>query len=78
MRTAAHRYLERKQTAHPIGNTPRTTTKGTLRDMSLSKRDYTMLALGWDAAVKAMRHEDGSPVEIVAVVNPFAQLLEDE
>lgn len=46
--------------------------------MSLSQRDYTMLALGWDACVKAMRNEDGSPVEIVTSVNPFAQLLDDE
>ncbi len=28
-------------------------------------------AMGWDAAVKAMRYEDGSPVEIVSMVNPF-------
>lgn len=27
--------------------------------------------MGWDAAVAAMRYEDGSPVEIVNVVNPF-------
>lgn len=28
-------------------------------------------ALGWDAAVAAMRYEDGTPVEIVNVVNPY-------
>jgi len=28
-------------------------------------------ACGWDAAVKAMRYEDGTPVEIVKMVNPF-------
>jgi len=28
-------------------------------------------AIGWDAAVAAMTYEDGSPVEIVAMVNPY-------
>jgi len=28
-------------------------------------------AIGWDAAVKAMRYEDGTPVEIVAMTNPY-------
>lgn len=28
-------------------------------------------AVGWDAAVAAMRYEDGTPVEIVAMVNPY-------
>lgn len=28
-------------------------------------------ATGWDGAVRAMRYEDGTPVEIVAVVNPY-------
>ena len=46
--------------------------------MSLSERDYTMLALGWNAAVKAMRYEDGSPVEVVATANPFAQILKTQ
>ena len=28
-------------------------------------------AEGWDAAVAAMRYEDGSPVEVIESVNPF-------
>lgn len=28
-------------------------------------------ATGWDKAVKAMRYEDGTPVELVTVVNPY-------
>ena len=41
------------------------------RGRSLSARDFAMLAKGWDAAVAAMRYEDGSPVEIVGMVNPY-------
>lgn len=46
--------------------------------MSLSKRDYQILAAGWDPAIKSMRYEDGSPVEIVAMVNPYQQFMEDD
>lgn len=28
-------------------------------------------AVGWDAAVAAMRYEDGTPLEIVSMVNPY-------
>lgn len=28
-------------------------------------------AIGWDAAVAAMKYEDGTPVEIVSMVNPY-------
>lgn len=28
-------------------------------------------AIGWDAAVAAMRYEDGSPVEIAESLNPY-------
>lgn len=28
-------------------------------------------ATGWDKAVNAMRYEDDTPVEILAVVNPY-------
>lgn len=28
-------------------------------------------ATGWDNAVRAMRYEEGTPVELVAVVNPY-------
>ena len=28
-------------------------------------------AIGWDAAVAAMRYEDGTPVEIASMVNPY-------
>ncbi len=31
-------------------------------------------ALGFDVAVQLMRYEDGTPVELVAVVNPFRDL----
>lgn len=46
--------------------------------MALSRRDYSLLAAGWDAAIKSMRYEDGSPVEIVAMVNPYEQFLTEE
>lgn len=26
---------------------------------------------GWDAAVAAMRYEDGTPVEIISMTNPY-------
>ncbi len=28
-------------------------------------------ALGFDVAVRSMRYEDGTPVEVMAIVNPF-------
>lgn len=28
-------------------------------------------AIGWDEAVASLRYEDGTPVEIVKVVNPY-------
>lgn len=33
-------------------------------------------AMGWDAAVAAMKYEDGTPVEIVAMVNPYRAEVE--
>ncbi|MDL5351178.1 hypothetical protein [Microbacterium sp. zg-YB36] len=30
-------------------------------------------AIGWDAAVAAMRYEDGTPVEIVSMKNPYRE-----
>ena len=30
-------------------------------------------AVAWEEAVRSMRYEDGTPVEIVAVVNPFLE-----
>ena len=45
----------------------------------MNKRDLQMAAIGWDAAVKAMCYEDGTPVEITANSNPYrAQLAELE
>jgi hypothetical protein len=46
--------------------------------MALSRRDYSLLAAGWDAAIKSMRYEDGTPVEIVTNQNPYTQFLEEE
>ena len=34
-------------------------------------------AIGWDAAVAAMQYEDGTPVEIVTMVNPYREETED-
>jgi hypothetical protein len=34
-------------------------------------------AIGWDAAVAAMSYEDGTPVEVVSMVNPYRARLED-
>ena len=42
----------------------------------ITERDLQLLAAGWDAAVGAMRYEDGTPVEIVAEVNPYAAELD--
>ena len=33
-------------------------------------------AEGWDKCVKSLRYEDGSPVEIVEVANPYRKMLE--
>lgn len=41
--------------------------------LNLSERDLQLLAAGWDAAVKAMTYEDGSPVEVTKNANPFRQ-----
>lgn len=46
--------------------------------MSLSARDISMLAQGWNAAVAAMRYEDGTPVEIVSMVNPYEPRVRHE
>ncbi len=35
-------------------------------------------AIGWDAAVEAMRYEDGEPVEIVSMTNPYRQAPNQE
>lgn len=32
-----------------------------------------LLAQGWDAAAAAMRYEDGTPVEIVSMMNPYRE-----
>jgi hypothetical protein len=41
----------------------------------LRKRDagraHAGACVGWDAAVNAMRYEDGTTVEIVAMTNPY-------
>ena len=34
-------------------------------------REMSLLAAGFDAAIATMRYEDGSPVDIVAVKNPY-------
>lgn len=40
-------------------------------DRWLAQHDREVAAEAWDAAVKAMRYEDGTPVELVSVVNPY-------
>lgn len=40
---------------------------------TLSVRDLSLLAAGWDAAVAAMQHDDGTAVEFVTVVNPYRE-----
>lgn len=37
----------------------------------MTEHELELMAQGWDAAVAAMRYEDGTPVEIVAMVNPY-------
>jgi hypothetical protein len=43
--------------------------------MEAARRE--LLATGWDAAVAAMRYEDGSPIEVSVNVNPYRQPLAD-
>lgn len=44
-------------------------------DAIITAHDAEQQALGaergWDAATTAMRYEDGTPVELVSVVNPY-------
>lgn len=42
----------------------------------MNRRDLQLLAEGWDQCVKSLRYEDGSPVEIVEVTNPYRKMLE--
>ena len=37
----------------------------------MTARDRACAAIGWDAAVAAMRYEDGTPVEIISMTNPY-------
>ena len=37
----------------------------------MTARDRACAAIGWDAAVAAMRYEDGTPVEIISMINPY-------
>ena len=39
--------------------------------MALSARDLDMLAQGWDSAIKSLCYPDGTPVEILSMVNPY-------
>lgn len=39
------------------------------------RRDLELLAIGWDAAVAAMKYEDGTPVEIETSINPYRERL---
>lgn len=38
---------------------------------AMTARDRACAAIGWDAAVAAMRYEDGTPVEIISMTNPY-------
>lgn len=38
---------------------------------SFTPREMSLLAAGFDAAVASMRYEDGTPVEVAAVKNPY-------
>lgn len=38
---------------------------------AFTPREMSLLAAGFDAAIATMRYEDGSPVEVVAVRNPY-------
>ena len=44
-------------------------------DAALRERDRAHRAEGWDAAVAAIQFDDGTPVELVAVVNPYREGL---
>lgn len=43
--------------------------------VALSRRDYSLLAAGWDAAIKSLVYDDGSTIEIVANENPYRKFL---
>jgi hypothetical protein len=45
---------------------------------TLSKAILEAAAEGWDAAVKSLRHEDGSPVELLENVNPYRVMIAEE
>lgn len=38
---------------------------------SFTPREMSLLAAGFDAAIATMRYEDGTPVDVVAVMNPY-------
>ena len=42
-------------------------------DDELAAHDRETAARAWDEAVRAMRYEDGTPVELVANVNPYRE-----
>jgi hypothetical protein len=42
-------------------------------DLWLAARDREVAAKAWAEAVAALRYEDGSPVEVVAMVNPYGE-----
>jgi hypothetical protein len=43
----------------------------------LRKRDAEMKAHGWDVALSRLVHDDGCPVEIVPVDNPYRDEVTD-
>jgi hypothetical protein len=45
---------------------------------TLSKAILEAAAEGWDAAVASLRHEDGSPVELLENVNPYRVIIAEE
>ena len=42
----------------------------------MNRRDLQLLAEGWDACVRSLHYEDGSPAEIVESTNPYRKMLE--
>lgn len=40
-------------------------------DRWLAAHSRAVAAAAWDAAVRSMKHEDGTPVEIVSAHNPY-------
>ena len=46
------------------------------RGLDLQAMQREAAAIGWDAAIEAMRHEDGSPVELIVNQNPFREVEE--